>query len=184
MLAQRRIGLVYGGAQQGLMGAVAEGALRGGGQVVGVMPKFLHRVERLHPGVRDMRVVDSMHARKALMADLADAFVALPGGFGTLDELFEIVTWSFLQLHSKPVGLLNCAGYFDGLLTFVDHANAEGFVTQAQRDLLRVASTPAALLRVLGAAPRAGSPGGRALVNHAQSHSAPSHRPMRQLQRG
>jgi uncharacterized protein (TIGR00730 family) len=154
-LAQRGIGLVYGGAQLGLMGAVAEGALGGGGQVIGVMPGFLHRAERLHPGVQDMRVVDSMHARKALMADLADAFVALPGGYGTLDELFEIVTWSFLQLHSKPVGLLNSGGYFDAMLKFIDHANAEGFVTQAQRALLRVAPDPAALLQVLGAAPRA-----------------------------
>ncbi|MEA2134217.1 MAG: hypothetical protein QOC68_2126 [Solirubrobacteraceae bacterium] len=137
-LAERGIELVYGGAHVGLMGVVADAALEGGGRVVGVIPQSLVDREIAHPGLSDLRVVDSMHERKAQMAELADAFVALPGGVGTLEELFEVYTWNQLGLHAKPLGLFNVRGYFDGLVRFLDHAVAERFVTPAHRAMLLV----------------------------------------------
>ncbi|HXR45088.1 MAG TPA: TIGR00730 family Rossman fold protein [Pseudolysinimonas sp.] len=149
-LAARRIGLVYGGAQVGLMGAVADAALAAGGEVIGVIPEALVAKEIAHPGLTELRVVASMHQRKALMADLADAFIALPGGWGTLEEFFEVLTWAQLGLHRKPCGLLNVGGYFDGLLAFAGHAVAEGFVRPDHRELIVVAGGAAEMLERLG----------------------------------
>jgi hypothetical protein len=137
-LAERGIELVYGGAQVGLMGLVADAALAAGGRVTGVIPQSLVDREIAHPGLSDLRVVDSMHERKAAMAELADAFVALPGGVGTLEELFEVYTWNQLGLHAKPLGLFNVRGYFDGLARFLDHATAQRFVTPQHRAMLLV----------------------------------------------
>jgi hypothetical protein len=145
-LASRGIGLVFGGGSIGLMGVVADHALAAGAAVTGVIPHGLAARELAHRGVADMRVVTTMHARKALMAELADGFVALPGGLGTLDELFEIVTWSQLGIHRKPVGVLNVAGYYDPLVTLLDHAVAGGFVAAENRGLVIVDEEPAALL--------------------------------------
>jgi uncharacterized protein (TIGR00730 family) len=137
-LAERGIELVYGGASVGLMGAVADAAMEGGGHVIGVIPQSLVDREIAHPAIADLRVVESMHERKALMADLADAFVALPGGVGTLEELFEVYTWNQLGLHAKPLGLFNVRGYYDGLARFLDHAVEERFVTPHHRAMLLV----------------------------------------------
>ena len=145
-LARNDLRLVYGGAHVGLMGAVADGALSAGGSVVGVIPRTLMEREIQHPGVTDLRVVESMHERKQCMVDLSDAFVALPGGFGTMDELFETLTWLQLGLHSKPVGLLNVAGFYDGLIAFVDQMIRSGFVRPEHASVLRVDSDPARLL--------------------------------------
>jgi len=147
VLAERRIGLVYGGARVGLMGAVADAALAGGGEVIGVIPSGLVAKEIAHTGLTDLRVVGSMHERKALMADLADAFVALPGGWGTLEEFFEVLTWAQLGLHRKPCGLLNAHGYFDRLLSFIDHSVGERFVRSHHRSMVLVAGSPDELLR-------------------------------------
>lgn len=149
-LAGRGIGLVYGGAHVGLMGTLADSVLAAGGEVIGVIPQSLVDKEVAHRGLPDLRIVHSMHERKALMADLADGFIALPGGWGTLEELFETVTWAQLGLHQKPCGLLNVSGYFDGLLTFVEHAVREGFLRQAHADALLVADSPSALLEAFG----------------------------------
>lgn len=146
LLARRGIGLVYGGAQVGMMGALADAALDAGGEVIGVMPRHLIDRELAHPGLADLHVVNTMHERKARMAQLADAFVALPGGAGTLDELFDIWTWSQLGLHDKPIGLLDVVGYFDPLLACVDHMVTEQFLTAANRDLLVVTSDATALV--------------------------------------
>jgi uncharacterized protein (TIGR00730 family) len=146
LLAQRDVGLVYGGSTRGLMGIVARAVMAAGGDVIGVMPEHLIEREGASRPVGELRVVHSMHERKALMADLSDAFIALPGGFGTLDELFEIVTWAQLGLHAKPIGLLNVAGYFDPLTALVDHAVVEGFVDADRRALLTTGTEPAALL--------------------------------------
>jgi uncharacterized protein (TIGR00730 family) len=137
-LAARGIGVVYGGASVGLMGAVADAALEGGGPVIGVIPQSLVDREVAHAGLTDLRVVGSMHERKALMAELSDAFVALPGGVGTLEELFEVYTWNQLGLHAKPLGLFNVRGYYDGLARFLDHAVEERFVTRESRAMLLV----------------------------------------------
>jgi uncharacterized protein (TIGR00730 family) len=137
-LADRGIELVYGGASVGLMGAVADAAMEGGAHVIGVIPQSLVDREVAHAGLGDLRVVDSMHERKALMAELSDAFVALPGGVGTLEELFEVYTWNQLGLHAKPLGLFNVRGYYDGLARFLDHAVAERFVTPQHRAMLLV----------------------------------------------
>jgi uncharacterized protein (TIGR00730 family) len=136
--AERGIELVYGGASVGLMGAVADAAMEGGGHVIGVIPQSLVDREIAHPAIGDLRVVESMHERKALMADLSDAFVALPGGVGTLEELFEVYTWNQLGLHAKPLGLFNVRGYYDGLARFLDHAVEERFVTRESRAMLLV----------------------------------------------
>ncbi|HUL79451.1 MAG TPA: TIGR00730 family Rossman fold protein, partial [Vicinamibacteria bacterium] len=127
-LVARGIGVVFGGGSVGLMGVLADRVLSGGGRLTGVIPHGLAARELAHRGVPDMRVVPTMHARKALMAELADGFVALPGGTGTLEELFEIVTWGQLGIHHKPVGVLNVAGYYDPLVALLEHAAAEGFV--------------------------------------------------------
>jgi len=155
-LAERGIELVYGGAHVGLMGTIADATLGGGGHVIGVIPQSLVDREIAHPAIGDLRVVDSMHERKAVMAELADAFVALPGGVGTLEELFEVYTWNQLGLHAKPLGLFNVRGYYDGLARFLDHAVAERFVTQENRAMLLVHEDLAALLDGLAAweAPR------------------------------
>lgn len=145
-LAQRGIGLVYGGGRVGLMGTMADAAMAAGGQVIGVIPQALVAKELAHSGVADMRVVGSMHERKALMADLSDAFITLPGGYGTLEEFFEVLSWSQLGLHGKPCGVLNVAGYYDTLLTLVDYAVAEAFVRPAHRFLVLVESDPSCLL--------------------------------------
>jgi uncharacterized protein (TIGR00730 family) len=128
------------------MGVLADEAIAAGGSVVGVIPHGLAARELAHRGVRDMRVVATMHARKALMADLADGFVALPGGTGTFEELFEVATWGQLGIHRKPIGILNVAGYYDPLVALVDHAVAEGFVSAANRRLLSVDDDPHRLL--------------------------------------
>ena len=145
-LAERRLHLVYGGARVGLMGALADEVLAHGGLVTGVIPRGLVEREVAHTSLLDLRVVPDMHSRKALMAELADAFVALPGGFGTFEELFEVVTWVKLGIHDKPVGLLNVAGYYDGLLRQVEQAVAESFVASQERERLLVAEEPSSLL--------------------------------------
>lgn len=136
LLAGNGLGLVYGGGKVGLMGVVADATLAHGGEVIGVMPRNLFPKEIDHPDVTDLRVVGSMHERKALMADLSDGFLALPGGFGTLDEFCEIVTWAQLGLHRKPCGLLNVAGYYDTFLAFLDRATADGFIQPVYRALV------------------------------------------------
>lgn len=146
LLAARGHGLVYGGGRHGLMGAVAEGALAGGAEVVGVIPDFMGERELAHPGLSRLEWVDSMHARKARMGELSDAIVALPGGWGTLDELFEALTWAQLGLHAKPIGLLNLLGFFDPLLEAVHSAVAAGFVKAGHSGLLRAHREPEALL--------------------------------------
>lgn len=148
-LATRGIGVVYGGASIGLMGAVADAALRHGGEVVGVIPQFLALKEVAHAGLTDLRIVDSMHERKALMAELSDAFVALPGGIGTFEEIFEVWTWAQLGSHAKPCAFLNVAGYYDRLFAFLDHAVAEAFLKPVHREMTLVADRPAALLDAL-----------------------------------
>jgi uncharacterized protein (TIGR00730 family) len=145
-LAARGIRVVYGGASVGLMGALADTTIEAGGEVVGVIPQALVDREIAHPGLTELHVVNSMHERKALMAELSDAFVALPGGIGTLEELIEVYTWSQLRLHDKPLGVLNVAGYYDGLAAFLDHAVAQGFLPGAQRARLLTAAEPNALL--------------------------------------
>ena len=138
--------LVYGGGRAGLMGLVADAALAAGAQVIGVIPASLMERELGHAGLTELHVVETMHERKTLMAERADAFVALPGGIGTFEELFEVWTWRQLGYHDKPLGLLNVAGYYDSLLAFIAQVAGEGFVTSAQRALLETDSDPTALL--------------------------------------
>ncbi|UXY14402.1 TIGR00730 family Rossman fold protein [Chitiniphilus purpureus] len=157
MLAQSGRTLVYGGGRVGLMGELADAALHAGGRVIGVIPHFMVERELAHGGLSELIVVDSMHARKARMVELADAFIAMPGGFGTLDEWFEILTWAQIGLHGKPAGLLNVAGYFDALLAFVRHAAAQGFVAPAEVERLVLAGSADTLLAALAAIPA--SPG-------------------------
>ncbi|HEY7340563.1 MAG TPA: TIGR00730 family Rossman fold protein [Ktedonobacterales bacterium] len=145
-IARRGLGLVYGGASRGLMGVVADAALAAGGEVIGVLPRGLFVREVAHRGLTELFEVGSMHERKALMAQLSDGFVALPGGFGTCDELFETVTWAQIGIHQKPVGLLDVRDYFATLLAFVAHASVEGFIPLANTDLLLRETDPAALL--------------------------------------
>lgn len=146
LLAERGIGVVYGGGSVGLMGVVADAALAAGGEVIGVIPEKLAAFELGHEGLTELIVVDSMHARKMAMARLSDAFLALPGGFGTLEEIFEVTTWTQLNYHHKPVGLLNVAGYYDHLLAFLQHAGDQGFIRPIHRGLLTSAEEPEALL--------------------------------------
>lgn len=150
-LVAEGVGLVYGGGSVGLMGELADAALAEGGEVIGVIPRHMMSREIAHQGLADLRVVASMHERKALMYDLSDGFVALPGGLGTLEELFEIVTWSQLGLHVKPTGLLDVEGYFSLLVEFLDHLVAEGFVKEEHRRLLVVEERPERLLAELRA---------------------------------
>lgn len=149
VLAAQGLGVVYGGANVGLMAELANAVLAAGGELIGVIPRSLVERDVAHTGVTELRVVDTMHERKAMMTELADGFIALPGGLGTLDELFEILTWAQLGLHAKPCGLLNVAGYFDGLEAFLDHALRERFLRRAHRDLLLVGATPEDLLGLL-----------------------------------
>ncbi len=146
VLGSRGLGLVYGGGSVGMMGVVADGALEAGAEVIGVIPKPLAVREVMHEGLSRLEVVGSMHERKARMAALSDAFLALPGGIGTLEEFCEIFTWGQLGIHAKPFGLLNVAGYFDGFLAFLDHATAEGFIQGKHRDLIVVDRDPEPLL--------------------------------------
>ena len=140
-LAQRKIGVVYGGGCVGLMGALADAVLAANGDITGVIPESLVAREVAHGGLSTLHVVASMHERKAMMADLSDGFVALPGGWGTLEEFFEVLTWAQLGLHTKPCGLLNVGGYFDGLLAFLGHAVAERFVRAENGALVMVATS-------------------------------------------
>jgi uncharacterized protein (TIGR00730 family) len=148
LLVSARMDLVYGGASKGLMGVLADSVLENGGKVSGVIPKALQEKEITHANLTELHVVDSMHERKSLMAILSDGFIAMPGGFGTLEEIIEVLTWGQLQFHAKPCGFLNVGGYFDHLLEFFDHAVAQGFLRRQHRDMLLVASTPAELLNL------------------------------------
>ena len=150
-LAARGIGLVYGGANVGLMSELAHSVLDAGGEVIGVIPRSLVQRELALTGLDDLRITDSMQERKAVMADLADGFIAMPGGLGTLDEFFEVLTWTQLGIHRKPSGLLNVEGYFDTLLAFLDHAVAERFVKDVHRSMLIVELEPNRLLDRLDA---------------------------------
>jgi uncharacterized protein (TIGR00730 family) len=149
LLGESGVGLVYGGAQVGLMGAIADAALAGGSEVIGVIPRMLAGVEVAHAGLSRLVLVETMHERKALMAQEADAFIALPGGFGTLDEFFEILTWAQLGIHNKPCLLVNTAGYFGGLLEFLQLAVEQGFLKEKNRGLIRVAGSSAEALEFL-----------------------------------
>jgi uncharacterized protein (TIGR00730 family) len=149
LLARRGIGLVYGGGRVGLMGVIADAALQAGGEVIGVIPEALVAKEIAHPSLSDLRVVASMHERKALMSDLADAFVALPGGFGTFEEFFELVTWAQLGILTKPVGLLNTEGFYDPLIALVEHASRERFIHQRHAAIITTAAGPTELLDAL-----------------------------------
>jgi hypothetical protein len=148
-LAARGLGLVYGGTGIGLMGLLADAVLAGGGEAIGVLPRGLEKRELAHRGLSELHFVETLAERKQLMFDRADAFVALPGGLGTLDELGEALTWAQLKLHDKPLGLLNTAGYFDSLLAFLRHGVAEGLVRAEHLALLQVADTPEALLEAM-----------------------------------
>ncbi len=158
-IARRGWQLVYGGGRAGLMGVVAEAALAAGAPVIGVIPSSLMDRELGHVGLTELHVVETMHQRKTMMAERSDAFIALPGGIGTFEELFEVWTWRQLGYHDKPVGLLNVAGYYDALLGFLRHGEAQGFMTGAQSALLQVDSDPLALIERIGAlAPLATDP--------------------------
>ena len=146
LLCERGIGVVYGGSSVGLMAALADTMLENGGDIIGVIPRMLVEREVANNALSDLRIVESMHERKALMAELADGFMALPGGIGTLEEFFEIWTWGQLGMHDKPCGLLNVAGYFDGLLEFLDRAVTEKFVRDVHRSMVVVESDPSDLL--------------------------------------
>jgi uncharacterized protein (TIGR00730 family) len=146
LLARQKIGLVYGGARVGMMGALATAAVEAGGEVIGVMPASLVQKEVAHNGLKDLRIVETMHERKALMGELSDGFIALPGGLGTVEEFFEVLTWAQLGMHKKPCGLLNVNGYFDPLAGFIDHAVAQQFVSPTSRSLVIMEKTPEKLL--------------------------------------
>jgi uncharacterized protein (TIGR00730 family) len=150
-MAKRGIGLVFGGGRVGLMGVIADAVLAEGGEARGVIPKALATKELAHAGLTELFVVGSMHERKAKMAELADGFVAMPGGFGTLDEIYEMLTWAQLGFHAKPIGLYNVKGYFDDLVRFAERATREGFVTQEHANMPRIADAPEELLRLLEA---------------------------------
>jgi uncharacterized protein (TIGR00730 family) len=154
-LARRGLGLVYGGGRIGLMGVLADAVLAAGGTVTGVIPRALVSKEVAHLELKDLRIVGSMHERKALMAELSDAFIALPGGFGTLEEIFEVLTWSQLRLHQKPCGLLNVEGFYDSLLAFLDHAVREDFLRARLRASTLIETDPARLLDLLANAQKA-----------------------------
>jgi uncharacterized protein (TIGR00730 family) len=147
-IAAAGLGMVYGGARVGLMGAVADAALTSGAEVIGVLPRVLAGSELAHTGLTRLEIVETMHQRKARMVALADAFLILPGGYGTLDELLEILTWAQLKIHAKPCVVINTAGYWNGLLQFLDHAVADGFLKERNRDLLRVAETAGDAVRL------------------------------------
>ncbi|WP_417384660.1 TIGR00730 family Rossman fold protein [Gimesia sp.] len=146
LMAERKISLVYGGGSVGLMGIIADAVLDAGGEVIGVIPQQLAVKELIHPRVEQMHIVDNMHTRKAMMSELCDAFIAMPGGFGTLEELFEVVSWVQLGIYRKPVGLLNTSGFYDPLLNLIDHCIETEFVKPKYRDLIIADETPATLV--------------------------------------
>jgi len=150
-LILRGIGLVYGGASVGIMGEIADAVLAGGGEVIGVIPQALYDKEVAHGGLSELKVVASMHERKQVMMDISDGFIALPGGLGTQEELFEVLTWSQLGFHNKPCGLLNIEGYYDKLCSFLDHAVDEQFVKTHHREMLLVDDSPDNLLTMMEA---------------------------------
>jgi uncharacterized protein (TIGR00730 family) len=154
LLAARRIRLIYGGARIGLMGTLADAALGAGGEVIGIIPGHLDKTELGHRGATELIVVDSMHRRKYMMFELSDAFAILPGGLGTLDETFEMLTWRKLGLHDKPILLVDIAGYWQSLLRLVDHVIAQGFAASTDRDLYKVVSTVEELVAAVETAPR------------------------------
>lgn len=145
-LAARRIKLIYGGGGIGLMGAIANAAMDAGGEVIGVIPHALRQKELAYHKLTELHVVDTMHQRKQMMADLSQGFIAMPGGFGTFEELCETITWAQLGLHNKPIGMLNVNGYYDGMLAMFDHAAAEGFVSQRHRQMILASPDPNGLL--------------------------------------
>lgn len=147
VLVRHELELVYGGADRGIMGIIADAVLEAGGKVYGVIPEMLRGKEMAHRGLTELHVVASMHERKSKMAELADGFIALPGGFGTLEEIIEIVTWGQLQFHNKPCGLLNVDGFFDHLLAYLDHANQEGFLRPENRQMLLSEESASGLIR-------------------------------------
>ena len=151
-MADQQIGLVFGGGSVGLMGTIADTVIERGGDVVGVIPQKLQDLELGHPGCSELHVVHTMHQRKQMMMDHADAFIAMPGGFGTLEELFEVVTWAQLNFHMKPVGILNVNGFYDDLLRFIGRAVDEGFIREELRHLMVADTNPLALLRKLQSA--------------------------------
>jgi uncharacterized protein (TIGR00730 family) len=146
-LASRNLGLVYGGTNVGTMGELANAALADGGEVIGVVPRIFVEKKIAHAALSDLRVVDSIHERKGLMAELSDAFIALPGGLGTIDELFEMVTWTQLGIHRKPCGLLNVSQYYNKLADFLDYAVSEGFIKEPHRSMILIDESPDALLK-------------------------------------
>ena len=158
-MIEQGVDLVYGGGRLGLMGLIADSILAGGGHVYGVIPKALVQLEVAHQGITELHTVETMHERKAKMTDLADAFLALPGGIGTLDELFEAWSWNALGYHKKPLCLLNVDGYWDGMIEFIDHATESGFLSPQRRDQLLVASTPEQALECLDEAAAAATQG-------------------------
>lgn len=147
VLVRHEIELVYGGADKGLMGIIADTVLEKGGKVHGVIPQMLMEKEIAHQGLTELHVVASMHARKTMMAALSEGFIAMPGGYGTLEEIIEIITWGQLRFHDKPCGLLNVDGFFDHLLAYLDHSNAEGFLRRENRDMLLVDRDPVGLVQ-------------------------------------
>jgi uncharacterized protein (TIGR00730 family) len=155
----RGVDLVYGGGRLGLMGLIADNVLKGGGRVYGVIPRALVQLEVAHTGLTELHTVETMHERKATMTDFADAFLALPGGIGTLDELFEAWSWNALGYHKKPLCLLNVEGYWDGMVEFIDHATTSGFLSAQRREQLLVAATPEEALDLLDEAAAAATQG-------------------------
>jgi uncharacterized protein (TIGR00730 family) len=155
----RGVDLVYGGGRLGLMGLIADTMLELGGEVYGVIPQALVDIEVAHPSVTELHIVETMHERKAKMTELADGFLALPGGIGTLDEVFEAWSWNALGYHKKPFCLLNVQGFWDGLIAFIDHATANGFLSQQRRGQLLIASTPGEALELLDEAAEAATQG-------------------------
>lgn len=154
LMAESRIRLVYGGGRVGLMGVIADAVLDGGGEVIGIIPEFLDTREVGHRGVTELHIVDSMHARKSLMVELSDAFAVLPGGFGTLDETFEVLTWRQLRLHDKPIMLVDLDGYWDPFLGLIDHMIAQGFVHPDCRDLFTVVTSVEEVVTAVVQAPQ------------------------------
>jgi uncharacterized protein (TIGR00730 family) len=146
-LAEHDMGVVYGGAKVGLMGAIADGALQAGGKVIGVLPRFLEAKEIAHTGLTELVLVDTMHERKTKMNDLCDGVIALPGGYGTMEEFFEMLTWAQLGLHKKPIGLLNIDGFYDSLAALVEHMVKKGLLKEVNRQMLLIDSDIASLLR-------------------------------------
>jgi uncharacterized protein (TIGR00730 family) len=149
LIAAEGIDIIYGGGGTGMMGALASSALAAGGRVIGVIPELFNTTELVHPGLVELHVVKSMHARKAMMAEMADAFIALPGGFGTFEELFEMLTWMQIGLHDKPIGILNVMGYFEPLIQLIDHAQKHGFIYEEHRELVVISKQPEGLISSL-----------------------------------